>query len=271
MRSVLLTIVSVLISGCHAYQGPVNPSFPVTEAEAMKDERRMRADLKPLDRPVVVIGAYRSPDPVIDAMTITLSRMTSGERGDFVRVPTWFEGDIEDLAALTIEKIERAHPSGSEAETIEVDVVGQSMGGLVARYAADRIEGRRLKIRRLITLATPHRGAVMAERAALVEDRAIVDMYRRSLFLTKLEEAYSGDYEIIPYARLKDGVVHAIDAAPPGRWPIWVSGPRFGGSHFTIEEDRRILCDVARRLRGEEPRGLEGEPLPASELGRRPG
>ncbi|MBZ0170856.1 MAG: hypothetical protein K8E66_00600, partial [Phycisphaerales bacterium] len=189
MRSVLLTMMCVLISGCHVYQGPVNPSFSITEADAMADERRMRADLKPLDRPVVVIGAYRSPDLIIDAMTITLSRMTSGERDDFIRVPTWFEGDIEDLAALTIEKVERAHPSANEAETVEVDVVGESMGGLVARYAADRIEGRRLKIRRLITLATPHRGAVMAERASLIEDRAIVDMYRRSLFLTKLDEA----------------------------------------------------------------------------------
>ena len=115
-----------------------------------------------------------------------------------------------------------------------------------------------------MTIATPHRGALLAENTPIIEDRAVTDMYRSSLFLVKLEEAYKGDYEIIPYARLNDGVVGTINTAPPGRTPIWVSGPVVGGSHLTINEDKRILADIARRLRGEEPRGVEGEPLPPS-------
>jgi pimeloyl-ACP methyl ester carboxylesterase len=258
---ILLVGVLLILGGCVGTGGVVNPSFPVTEAEAQADERRMRADPGVLERPVVVIGSFRGPDPIVESMTIRLARMTTGRRSDFLRIPTWFEGDLEDLALRTVEMVESAFPSGNADATVEVDVVGLSMGGLVARYAADRLEGRRLKIRRLITIATPHRGAVMAPRSPLVEDRAVQDMYPRSLFLTKLDEAYDGSYEIIPYTRLGDGIVGTINTAPPGRWPIWTD--RQGvTSHLTVNEDRRILADIARRLRGEEARGVEGEPPP---------
>lgn len=258
---ILLVGVLLMLGGCVGHGGVVNPSFPVTESDAQADERRMRADPKALERPVVVVGSFRGPDPIVESMTIRLARMTTGRRADFLRIPTWFEGEIEVLALRTVEMVESAYPSGREDATVEVDVVGLSMGGLVARYAADRLEGRRLKIRRLITIATPHRGAVMAPRSPLVEDRAVQDMYPRSLFLTKLDEAYDGSYEIIPYARLGDGIVGTINTAPPGRRPIWTD--RQGvTSHLTVNEDRRILTDIARRLRGEEARGVEGEPLP---------
>ena len=67
-----------------------------------------------------------------------------------------------------IDKVQRTWPSDDPAWTTEVDVVGFSMGGLVSRHAAlpldDGARGahgptRRLKIRRLFTIATPHRGA----------------------------------------------------------------------------------------------------------------
>lgn len=261
------------LAGCSAnYKDTTNPSFPVTEADAQADERRMSADPVLLARPVLVIGGFRSPDEFVASMTTKIVRMTSGRREDFVRVPTWFEGDIEDLAALAVEMVNDRWPAEGDDATVEVDVVGLSMGGIVARYAADRLAetrpgARRLRINRLITISTPHRGALLAERMPLIEDRATVDLYRRSLFLTRLDEAYDGSYEIVPYARLGDEVVGPINTAPPGRWPIWVSAPLVGDAHLTVNEDRRILTDIARRLRGEEPRGVEGEPIPASELG----
>ena len=274
VSGVIAAVTLALAGGCYVYDDVVNPSFPVTELDAQADERRMRADPVPLARPVLVIGGYRSPDPFIESMAMTLARMTTGERDDFMRLAMWFEGDIEDAATELVDLVEATHPSDREDETIEIDVVALSMGGLVARYAADRLDHehpgtRRLRINRLITIATPHRGALLAENTPIIEDRAVTDMYRSSLFLVKLDEAYEGDYEIIPYARLNDGVVGAINAAPPGRTPIWVSGPVVGGSHLTINEDKRILADVARRLRGEAPLGSEGERMPETEYGRR--
>lgn len=262
-------------SGCYINEHVINPAFVTSEKDAQADERRMRSDLKTLDRPVLIIGGYHSPDHFVESMSIVLRRMTSGDRDDFIRQPTWFETDIEPVAADLVELVDAEFPSPNESETIEVDIVALSMGGLAARYAADRLQAenpgsRRLKINRLFTLATPHRGAVFASKAALIEDRAVSDMVRRSLFLTKLQESYKGDYEIVPYVRLKDGVVGAINAAPYGRTPIWVSPPKyFGGSHLGITEDLRILTDIARRLRGETPKSTEGEPLPDSEYAKR--
>ena len=80
--------------------------------------------------------------------------------------------------------------------------LGSYFDDMAARFAADRLEGRRLRIRRLITIGTPHRGAVLAPANPLVEDRAVQDMYPGSLFLTRLDEAYRGDYPIVAYARL---------------------------------------------------------------------
>ncbi len=257
-----------LLAGCSAhYKDTFNPSFPVTEEMAQADERRMQADHVHLDRPVLVIGGFRSPDMFIEAMTTKLARMTCGDRYDWIRQPTWFEGDLEDIARRAIDKVQEAYPSDDPATTIEVDVVGYSMGGIVARYAADRLHkdnpgARRLRINRLFTISTPHRGAWLAERTPLVEDRGVGDLYRKSLFLTMLDEAYTGDYPIVPYGRLGDHVVGPINMAPPGRWPIWCSAPLVGDAHLTVNEDRRILTDIARRLRGEAPRGTEGEPLP---------
>lgn len=277
MRTIsLLALLAAALGtqGCYLNERVENPSFVTSETEAQADERRMRADLKPLERPVLIVGGYRSPDHFVESMAIVLRRMTSGDRDDFVRQATWFSSDIETIAAELVDLVHAAYPSPNETETVEIDVVALSMGGLASRYAADRLQAerpgsRRLKINRLITLATPHRGAILADSSPLFEDRAVSDMVRRSLFITKLDEAYKGDYEIIPYVRLKDGVVGAINAAPPGRTAMWVSAPHFGGSHIGITEDLRIVTDVARRLRGEEPKANEGEPLPASEYGHR--
>jgi len=154
----------------------------------------MRAEPVALERPVLVIGGFHSPDPFVGSMTTRLVRTTSGDRVDFVTVPTWFEGDLEDLARLSVEMVQDRWPSESETETIEVDVVGLSMGGIIARYAADRLAethpgSRRLRINRLITIATPHRGAWLAESIPLIEDQVRYDLMRKSLFLVKLDEA----------------------------------------------------------------------------------
>ena len=51
-----------------------------------------------------------------------------------------------------------------DSTTYEVDVIGQSMGGLIAVYAAldDPTLGKRVKIRRLYTICSPLQGAKLA-------------------------------------------------------------------------------------------------------------
>ena len=269
-----LAAAFALAPGCHAYKRVTNPAFPITKADAEVERDRMIADPVSLERPVVIIGGYRSPFFNVDDLRTSLAEMTNGDEMMFTRKYTMLRGDIEEVAVELVAQVEHEFPdAGLDGETVEVDVVGLSMGGLVARFAADRLADTypgdlKLRVRRLFTISTPHRGSVLAEKVPLIEDRAVSDMVRGSLFLTKLDEAYEGDYEIIPYTRLEDGVVGAVNTAPHGRHPIWVSSPQIGGSHLSVNSDLRILVDIARRLRGEEPLATEGEPLPQFEYER---
>jgi triacylglycerol lipase len=88
------------------------------------------------------------------------------------------------IVADAIEKLARA-PGFNHA-----DLVGHSMGGLVATYALKRLDERR-RIRRVVTLGTPHRGTPLAFAGALLFgafSRAIWQMVPGSDFLRELEE-----------------------------------------------------------------------------------
>ncbi len=81
-----------------------------------------------------------------------------------------------------------------------------------------------------------------------------------SAFLAQLDDVFADrDYEVVPYAVLRDTWVGARHAAPVGQEPIWVPG-RVMLSHHLVSFNRRIHADLARRLRGEEALGKPGEP-----------
>ena len=250
------------LSGCIAV-GPDNPNFAVSDDTLWDEVRRVKAEPVPLQRPVVVIGGYRAPDIFNSARVRQIKGMTSGEMGDFLRVPTWFDDQIQPVVDRTVALVaERFGTSSDETETVEVDVVGFSMGGLVARLAAiESGDGSpRLKINRLFTVATPHRGAVIADRVAF--DDAARSMRAGSDLFASMDAAWPDrDYEVIPYAMLRDQIVGEHNAAPPGMTPLWLRGKLFG-THLAVPEDDRILLDIALRLRGEQPIAKPGTPLP---------
>lgn len=177
------------------------------------------------------------------------------------------------IAARLVGLVEARWPSHEQGWTREVDVVGVSMGGLVARAGAAGVGagggpsagGRRLRIGRLFTLGTPHCGARLAELAR--PDAAARDMRAGSAFLSRLDEARGASergalYEMVCYTRLRDSWVGAGRTAPPGLDVHWVSGWRVL-SHVTVSMDPRIVVDIARRLRGEDPLARpDGRPPP---------
>ncbi len=105
-----------------------------------------------------------------------------------------------------------------------VDVVGHSLGGLVATYLLKRLDGSR-RVRRVVTLATPHRGTPLALAGALLVgafSRAIWQMIPGAPLLRELDRlpvpagsqilalSSTGDAVVPPrYARLAEGVGHA--------------------------------------------------------------
>lgn len=249
----LLALLPLL--GCAA--PPTNDSFPVTMHDAQRALGDMRDAPVPLVRPLVILGGMNDPGLASGILRSEFKQVTRDDR--VIGVSFLFCGDFDACRGQVIEAVDRAFPNDDPEYTTEVDVVGVSMGGLVARYAAvpslsdKEGGGRRLRIARLFTISSPHRGAAWAVLPTF--SRLHADMRPRSEFLRGLTDAESAaaGYEIYPYVRLGDMIVGVANAAPQGQVAWWVPGAMFQDAHVMAAVDPRILADVARRLRGEEP------------------
>jgi hypothetical protein len=240
--------------GC-ASDTPLNPSFPLTRSIASAAIRQMQSDPAPLPRPVITLGGIHDPGFVAPHLA-DFVRDSIPDRTQVLAVSFFGPGSLDACAEKLIGKVQAAFPSDDPARTTEVDVVAFSMGGLVARHAASdtfaATHARRLAIARLFTIATPHLGANLADLPTL--DERVRDMREGSAFLATLNAAGNATtaHEIFPYVRLDDGVIGEEHAAPPGATAWWVPSG-FTLSHVLAAYDERILADILRRLRGDEP------------------
>jgi pimeloyl-ACP methyl ester carboxylesterase len=249
------------LAGCTTI---VNPDFAISDRTTQAEWDRMKAQPKGLDRPLLVLDGWRQPDFSSWALAQTLRTLTGADKSAVLSASYLTRADLNVIADDVIGRVEKKWPSADPGWTTEVDVVGFSMGGIVARTAAMQREasraGKRLRIHRLYTLATPHRGAKLAMRIAL--DQAARDMRPGTDFLKRLDEALPDcGYELVCYAHTNDIIVGARNTAPPGREPIWTQGTLFF-SHMTTRLDRRILADLALRLRDEPPLALKASEPP---------
>ena len=162
-------------------------------------------------------------------------------------VPFTFIWRFEEGVRRVAEQVEHRWPDRDGGP--EFDVVGISMGGLIARAAAAGLFTRPIPIARLFTLGTPHRGAKIARWVR--PDPLVKQMRPGSQLLARLDEAAAA-HELICYTRLRDSWVGATNTAPIGTEPIWTPGPLCLG-HQTITTDSLIVTDIARRLREEPP------------------
>jgi triacylglycerol esterase/lipase EstA (alpha/beta hydrolase family) len=88
---------------------------------------------------------------------------------------------IHDFAPLLAEEVEKVR---AESQSDQVDLVGQSMGGLVIRtYLLEN--SARSKVRRVVTLGTPHGGSKLA---VLGLGQAAKEMIPGSVFLESLNQ-----------------------------------------------------------------------------------
>lgn len=247
-----MLMLSLLFPGCSADQ-PLNPSFPLRYKEARSDMTRMRAEPLPLARPVVVAAGMGDPGMIVNRLGRRLRELT-GDRTRVIVVDFFGDDTFDECRDRLIRTVDRAFPSNVSGKTTEVDVVGFSMGGIVARYAAiERDQGRRsLNVNRLFTIASPHRGAVLADLPT-IDDRKI-DLRAGSDFLARVDSAWvDGQYQVIPYARLGDEIVGTDLTAPEGSTAWWVANVPGELAHMQACDDPRIIADIARRLRGELP------------------
>ncbi len=212
---------------------------------------------------MVILGGWRSPRVSATWTESLLRPFTSGRREDFLSVAYPWCGSVERAAARALRVIRAKYPGQAE-----FDLVGVSMGGIVARVLAHgvvRDTGAGLRVQRVFTLATPHRGAKFAE--IVRPDGAARQLCAGSTMLRRLDALLpDAPYELVCYALLRDWLVGATRAAPPGRAPLWLDVETTFSwylSHYAISHDRRVLADVALRLRGETPIGREGGAPPS--------
>ena len=264
--SVCMLVVSACIASACSSDTPLNPSFPLTSGEAKAAIKQMHHDRKPLARPVIVLGGIHdpglAPSHIADVIRDSVPDADRPRVYDIAFLETW---SFDSCADKLIRKLEARFPSENSHESTEVDVVAFSMGGVVARHAASdnyaSRHGRRLRIARLFTISSPHQGAKLASLPTF--DERAKDMRPDSPFLTALNADAGGTaYPLFAYVRLEDTVVGEEFAAPPGMRAWWV-GRGLTFSHTLAAHDERILADILRRLRYEEPYSTDpAAPLP---------
>jgi pimeloyl-ACP methyl ester carboxylesterase len=153
--------------------------------------------------------------------------------------------DVRSIATRLHAEIERLAEDAGHAY---VDLVGHSLGGLVGSYLLKHVDrGRR--IRRVVTLGTPHRGTPTAHVGVAflgLVSRSMWQMRPRAAFLHWLEATpVPPGSEIIAVAGLADRVVpprFALLRRQPGQSNRGIPG----ANHFTL-----ILSKSAFEVVGE--------------------
>ena len=265
---VCLALIAALSGGCTTQK--INPSFNVTTDSAKQVIAQIQANPKPLRRPVVVLAGWADPGFVNHYWMKNL-RQAGVSDDRMLGFSFVFKGRFDHCRNHVIEAVQKTWPSDDPNWTTEVDVVAFSMGGLVARYCAapplanhESIpsDARRLRIRNLYSISTPHLGAKLSKLPHI--DRRVIDMRPGSAFLTHLDEALpNAPYTLTPYTRLRDAIVGEANTAPAGVTPWWVDTPPLSRGHQEAYRDPRIRADILRRLRGESPLTISpAAPLP---------
>ncbi len=240
--------------------GEANPLIPHDIAAARAEQARLAANPAPPIRPVIVLGGYHAWGPVSWVVAHDLRRLTDASSDLFLPVPFMLDTTLQSGAARTIRRVRERFGVLDSSQTVEVDAIGISMGGIVARLACshDRAELNlpsdlpRLNVRRIFTFGSPHRGSRIAAFAA--PDRAARDMKPGSALLGRLDAALSSPDapQLTCYAQTRDRTVGATRTSPPDRHPHWTNST-WTFSHFTTPHNPWFLADCARQLRGEQP------------------
>ena len=254
MGSALLVLICALLVACSSAP-PTNPSFPVSISAA--DQILDQADAHPqrLNRPLLIVGGFMDPGIAPLLLKHQFNGFTNDSRIVWVSL-----GDcctFDDCRKKIIRAVDRDFPTTDPAMTAEVDVIGYSLGGVAVRFAATKELDphkplRRLRIARLFTISSPHRGARVANFP--VQLLSLQKSLRpNSPFIEALNSSANPQYPIYCYVRLGDTIVGDDNAAPPVRTAWWVPTPAFSLPHINAFSDPRIIADILLRLRGQTP------------------
>jgi triacylglycerol lipase len=176
---------------------------------------RASSDAKPAGGPIVLLHGFAGWSRGLLPLEQSL-RAATGREVVRLQLGAGIES-IETLAGCAAEQIDRI---AGASRFRGVDVVGHSMGGLVASYLVKHLD-RGAHIRRVVTLGTPHRGTALAlSGARWFGDHApaIAQMIPGCAFLADLErEPLPERSALVSIAGMADVVVPAPCARLPRR------------------------------------------------------
>jgi len=136
------------------------------------------------NRPLVVLPGLADNISIFTGLKRALEQCGAGPVVSFGYSP--LVGDVRTAAARLAEQIEQLC-TVTGAST--VDIVGHSLGGLIARYYVQRLGGH-ARVGTVVTIATPHRGTIVAW---LLSPLAVVRQLRPgSELLLELEKPAPG-------------------------------------------------------------------------------
>lgn len=112
--------------------------------------------------PVLLVPGYGGAEESLRPLAVALR--SAGRDVTVVTLPDQAQGDLDDQAATLGAAVDAALArSGAPS----VDLVGYSAGGVVARLWASDLDGE-ARVRRLVTLGSPHQGTEVATLGSLV-------------------------------------------------------------------------------------------------------
>jgi triacylglycerol lipase len=153
-------------------------------------------------------------------------------------VPNNGDAGLDELAAQLADYIRAGFPPGQT-----IDLVGFSMGGLVARYYLQRLNGAE-RVERLITISSPHQGTWAA---FVMRKPGVRQMRPGSEFLRDLNR----DAAMLDRIRVTSIWTPFDLMIIPARSSEWAAGRSFRvnvAAHPLMVRDRRVLELVQQSL-----------------------
>jgi pimeloyl-ACP methyl ester carboxylesterase len=195
---------------------------------------------------VLVLDGWHSPGITAWGLSRRLRRRTGASPADVHWATYPWALSVRAAARHALRVIRRRGLQG-----VAIDVVGISMGGIVARVLAAGLVGPPVRIVRLFTISTPHRGARLARYVR--PDFAARDLAPGSRLLAALDDPAATRPESIHCLALaRDWFVGEENTAPPDVTPR-IYPPRGlvarALAHFASIYDEDLQDDLARRLR----------------------
>jgi pimeloyl-ACP methyl ester carboxylesterase len=213
--------------------------------------------------PVVLVGGWMNGDHSWNAWVRSLAR--DGITPYLVTVPGNATGDIDAAARHVHREVERVRAATGAAK---VDVVGFSMGGLIARQYA-KFHAARDAVDAVVTLATPNIGVGPTLTAPLARafgpfhrmllGEASRQAIRGSAFLERLGDRSVPDaagpdvrYGSV-FAKVTDGPVTSASAHLAGATNVAIAGRNMlglalGPDHYTILHRSSDAYEAVREL-----------------------